>query len=62
MIHTYAAAWLPKSCNQCIQLRVLGAWFRRKEALQQLDTVARTMHRCALFWVSSFARKCWSTR
>jgi len=25
-------------------------------ALQQLDCVARTMHQCAVFWVSYFAR------
>ena len=30
--HTHAAVWLPKSCNQCVQLRAVGgSWFRRKE-------------------------------
>jgi len=33
--HTNAAAWLPKSCNQCVRLwtvvgLLLGAWFRKR--------------------------------
>jgi len=27
----HAAVWLPKSCNQCVQLGAFGVWFRRKE-------------------------------
>ena len=38
----------------------MGAWFRRKEvdsvAAEQLDSVARSMHHCAVFCVSHFAR------
>jgi len=30
--HTRAAVWLPKSCNQHVQLGAVGAWFRRKES------------------------------
>jgi len=29
--HNHAAVWLSKSCNQCVQLGAVGAWFRRKE-------------------------------
>jgi len=29
---------------------------RKSIALQQLDCVAHTMHQCAVFWVSYFAR------
>jgi len=29
---SYGVVWLPKSCNQCVQLvAVMGAWFRRNE-------------------------------
>jgi len=31
-------------------------------ALQQLDCIACTMHQCAVFWVSYFARLCRSSR
>ena len=57
--HTHDAVWLPKSCNQCIQPTGLlgqGSGERKLTALQQLDCVARTMHQCAVFWVSYFAR------
>jgi len=44
-LRTYAAVWLPKSCNQCVQLGAVGgAWFRKSTAPQQLDCVTRTMH------------------
>jgi len=33
-----------------------GSGERKSIALQQLDCVARTMHHCAVFWVSYFAR------
>jgi len=33
-----------------------GSGERKSIALQQLDCVARTKHRCAVFWVSCFAR------
>jgi len=33
-----------------------GSGERRSIALQQLDCVARTVHQCAVFWVSYFAR------
>jgi len=44
--HTHAAVWLPKSCNQCVQLGCWGhgLWERKSRAPQQLDCVARTMH------------------
>jgi len=29
--HIHAAIWLPKYCNQCLELSGGGAWFRRKE-------------------------------
>ena len=32
-----------------------GSEERKSIALQQLDCVARTMHQCAVFWVSYFA-------
>jgi len=56
--HTHAV-WLPISCNQCIQLGAVmghGLVERKLTALQQLNCVKRTMHQCAIFWVSSFAR------
>jgi len=28
-----AAVWLPKSCNQCVQLEAVGAWFRINEVM-----------------------------
>jgi len=39
-----------------------GSGERKSIALQQLDCVARTMHQCAVFWVSCFARWCRSIR
>jgi len=33
-----------------------GLGERKSIALQQLDCVIRTMHQCAVFWVSYFAR------
>jgi len=57
--HTHAAVWLPKSCNQCVQLVAFvghGSGERKSRSLQQLDCVARTKHQCAVFWVSSFTR------
>ena len=33
-----------------------GSTERKPIALQQLDCVARTMHQCAVFWGSYFAR------
>jgi len=37
---------------------LLGAWFRINEAesAAKLDCVARTLHQCAVFWVSYFTR------
>jgi len=53
ILEALAAVWLPKSCNQCVQLRAVGgASLRKKEVesiLQQFDCVARTMHQCAVF-------------
>jgi len=44
-IHTHAAVWLPKSCNQCAQLGAVGGRHgsreRKSTAPQQLDCVAR---------------------
>jgi len=57
--HTHAAVWLPKSCNQYVQLRAVrghDSGERKPKALQQLDCVTCTMHQCAVFWVSSYAR------
>ena len=60
MTHTYAAVWLPTSCNKCIfsykDCWGHGSGERQSIALQQLDRVARTMHQCAVFWVCYFAR------
>jgi len=33
-----------------------GSGERKSTAMQQLDSVARTVHQCAVFWVSYFAR------
>ena len=33
-----------------------GSGERKSRALQELDCVACTMHQCAVFWVSYFAR------
>ena len=33
-----------------------GSGERKSIALQQLDYIARTMHQCAVFWVSYFTR------
>ena len=33
-----------------------GSGERKSTALQQLDCVAHTVHQCAVFWVSYFAR------
>jgi len=57
----HAGVWLPKSCNQCVQLGAAGGMVhdsgeRKLTALQELHCVARTMHQCAVFWVSYFAR------
>ena len=44
---SHAVVWLPKSCNQCVQLGAVrrhGSRERKKGSLQQLDYVARTMH------------------
>jgi len=57
--HTHAALWLPKSCNQCVQLGAFvkhGSGERKSRALQQLDCVACIKHQYAVFWVSSFTR------
>ena len=43
---SHAAVWLPKSCNQCVQLGTVGghgSGERKSTALQQLDCVARTV-------------------
>jgi len=54
--HTHAAVWLPKSCNQCVQLGAVGRSMvqekgSRERSSMQLDCVACTMHvhQCAVF-------------
>jgi len=55
---TEAAVWLPKSCNQCVQLGAFGGRGpaeRKLRALQQLDCVACTHKapvRCLLGFLS----------
>jgi len=53
---SYADVWLPKSCNQCVQLAAVwghGSGTKKSRTLLNLDCVARTMHQCALFCVCS---------
>jgi len=51
--HTHVGVWLPKSCNQCVQFGLLGAWFRRTEveSATAIGLCSRPMHvhQCAVF-------------
>jgi len=57
--HTHDAVWLPNLVINAFSLQ--GCWGRgsgerTSRALQKLDYVACTVHHCAVFWVSYFAR------
>jgi len=57
MTHTHAAVWLPKSCNQCIQLWLLGGMVQEKGSREHRSSWTVLHAQCMCTSALSFWKK-----